>query len=87
MATTGLGDLFPNPKSMFETLVIISYLGIGITLLSGVFSSTAFYVEQFHFVFVKGWVKKNWGQHWLFKSRPKAAEKKTLLKNGDLLTN
>lgn len=76
--------LFPNPNDLFETLVIIAYLGIGITLLSAVFSSTAYYVDQFHFVLVKGWVKENWGHHWLF--RPKKTKtgdgKMPLIKNG-----
>uniref|UniRef100_A0A914DA34 Potassium channel domain-containing protein n=1 Tax=Acrobeloides nanus TaxID=290746 RepID=A0A914DA34_9BILA len=69
-ATTGLGDLYPDP-TVAEGIFCVIYLGLGIALVSAVFSMSAFYIQNFYFVTLKRFVKKHFGHWWIFKNRPK----------------
>jgi hypothetical protein len=50
MATIGIGDLTPNPKNMFETIITLVYLSTGITILSALYISISYHFQHFHYV-------------------------------------
>lgn len=56
ISTTGLGDFKPTPKNMAQTLIIILYLCIGITILSAIYASLAYYWQRFHFITLKSYM-------------------------------
>jgi len=54
--TTGIGDFVPKPKNMAETIIELTYLGTGITLMSALLINISYYYQVIYHVHLAGWL-------------------------------
>lgn len=61
MATIGLGDLHPDPKNWFETIVVLLYMSSGIIILSALFISLAYHFQKLYYIILKDYLHRIYG--------------------------
>ncbi|KAI6171148.1 Casein kinase II subunit beta [Aphelenchoides bicaudatus] len=54
--TTGIGDFVPQPKNMMETVVELTYIGAGITLMSALLINISYHYQKLYHVHLAGWL-------------------------------
>jgi hypothetical protein len=62
MATIGIGDYHPDAENIWESLVAIIFMSIGMVLLASFLIALAYHFQTIYFIHLRGWLQKKFDE-------------------------